>query len=61
MEVDDGSIEIDLKKSQDEKLVIIKITAPHELNNQDIAWALEWYADKLTKAEEIKRMCQGEA
>lgn len=58
---DDAELEFELRTSRDAKLVLLKITAPHEMNSQDLIWALEYYVTLLQKAEKVKQACQGEA
>jgi hypothetical protein len=56
---DDDELAFELRTSRDARLVILKITAPHEMNSQDLIWALEFYLDQLKKAEEARRLAGG--
>lgn len=56
---DDDELGFELRTSKDARLVILKITAPHELNSQDLIWALEYYLEQLKKAEEGRRLAGG--
>lgn len=51
---DDDELKFEYKTSSDRKLYILKVTAPHELNDVDFIWALEYFADLLKEQQRAK-------